>query len=96
MKHLHKIQELKEKRDEESLKLVHNDPLVSISIDCRFDFLKIIPNSMCLKVIQKVIVVNNTHRFKHSIKVATKKNDEWLVALPFYFLKKLVGYQWTK
>ena len=40
MKCLHKIEEFKEKRDEELQKILHNDPLVSIPIDCRFGFLK--------------------------------------------------------
>ena len=40
MKHLYKIQELKEKGDEESLKLLNNDLLVGIPINYRFGFPK--------------------------------------------------------
>ena len=86
-KHLRKTQELKEKGDEESLKLLRDDPLVGMPIDCRFSFPKQTFSTARLKIVQKVVVINNTHTFKCSVEVVTKRNDKWLVAHPPHFIK---------
>ena len=71
-RHLHKIQKLKHKDDEESLKLLRDDPLVGIPVECRFSFPKRLSDSTKLKIVQKVIFINNVYRFTYSIEVLTK------------------------
>ena len=63
-KRLRKTQELKEKGDKESSKLLRDDPLVSAPIDCGFGFPKQMSSNARLKIAQKVIVINNAHAFK--------------------------------
>ena len=82
-----KIQELKEKGDKESLKLLSDNPLVGISINYRFEFPKKLSNKTHLKIIQKVVIINNIHVFKCSIKIFTKRNNKWLVVNPSHFLE---------
>ena len=85
-KRLRKIQELKEKGDEQSLKLIHDDPLVGIRINCRFAFPKELSTNTYLKITQKVLEVDKVNVFNYSIDVLTKRNDKWLVGHPPHYL----------
>ena len=90
-KRLRKIQELKEKGDEQSLKLIHDDPLVGIRIDCRFAFPKELSTNTYLKITQKVLEVDKVNVFNYSIDVLTKRNDKWLVGHPPHYLESWQG-----
>ena len=82
---------MKKKGDEQSLRLLREDPLVEIPMICRFGFPKPLCNNTYLKITQTAVPVGDFHHFSYSIDVVYKHNDRWLVVHPRYLLESWQG-----
>ena len=65
--------------------------MVGIPIEYRFSFPEKLSDFIKLKIIQKVIFINNIYRFTYSIEILIKRNDKWLVAHLLHFLESWQG-----